>query len=370
MGAWPFGIIFVFAFAVLGSLLYGGWATFTGVLLVFGLVPVLDAAFGIRTENPEPEEESILQRRWLFDAWLWLWTAAQLGLIGYGLFEVTFGARTPVELVGMTISIGILTGGFGITIAHELIHRPNRRERALAEVLMLSVSYPHWLVEHVLGHHKHVATPNDPASARRGESLYAFLPRTLWGTLKSAWQLEGKRIKSLGIAPWSLANRRFRYSLIMAAIYAGLGLGLGAAAVLFFLAQGLIAAVLLEIINYVEHYGLARKETVPGKYERVRPAHSWNSPHRLTGYLLFNLPRHADHHYLAARPYPILRHMEDSPILPAGYATMVLLASVPPLWRRVMDPRVDAWNLNRGLAMDAAPADPASSSDRTAGITA
>ena len=340
----PFGLVFLIpATTVLGGLLGGVW-TFSTPIFVFLLAPVVDAVISVNTVNPDSDE---IRHRWLFDGWLMLWVPAQLGLIAYGLVVVSGGTRTPFEQVGLTLAIGLCSGGIGITIAHELMHRKERWARGLAEVLMTSATYTHFCVEHVLGHHRHVATPLDPASSRRGESLYAFLPRTLWGSLASAWRLEGERVAKLGIPTWSLANRRVRYPLVLAVVYLAIAAGFGLVGVAFFLAQSLIAAVLLEIINYIEHYGLARREIAPGRYERVRPAHSWNSPHRFTAWLLFNLPRHADHHYLASRPYPLLRHFDDSPQLPTGYAGMILVALVPPIWRRVMDPRVDAWNAGR-----------------------
>ncbi|MCB9646564.1 MAG: alkane 1-monooxygenase [Deltaproteobacteria bacterium] len=336
-----FGLVFIIpAVAALGLAL-GGLLPLLTAALVFVLVPVADALAPPALGNPEGDA---VPARWAFDAWLVLWVPAQLGLIGYGLVLTAGGARTPAELLAAALAVGLATGGGGITIAHELMHRRAAWARALAEVLMTSVTYPHFQVEHVLGHHRNVATPRDPASSRRGEGLYAFLPRTLVGGLVSAWRLEARRCRNLGLRRWSLADRRLRYALGLAATYAAVGALFGPAGVAFFAAQSVVAVLLLETINYVEHYGLARREVSPGRFERVRPAHSWNSPHRVSGLLLFNLPRHADHHYLASRPYPILRHMADSPQLPAGYAGMVLLALAPPLWRRVMDPRVDAWN--------------------------
>lgn len=345
--ALPFGLVFLLPASVaLGAALGGAWTFFTAAF-VFVLTPLVDAVLPTRTENVPDERAG---PAWAYDAWLVLWVPSQLALIGYGLFEVTGGARTPLEQVGLTLGIGISTGGAGITIAHELMHRKEAWARALAEALMSSVTYAHFCVEHVLGHHKNVATPEDPASSRKGESVYAFLPRTLLGGLVSAWRLETKRCRSLGITPGSLRDRRMRYAVVQIAIYAGVFAAFGPKGALFFAAQSLVAVLLLEVINYVEHYGLARKKTASGRYERVKPTHSWNSPHRLTAYYLFNLPRHADHHYLASRPYRMLRHFEDSPQLPAGYAGMVVVALAPPLWRRLMDPRVDAYNAGRAPA--------------------
>lgn len=336
--ALPFAAVFLIpASVVLGAVLGGPWTFFTAGF-VFLCTPLVDALLPPRTENPGEDEGPA----WAYDLWLVLWVPAQLALIGYGLVEVAAGTRPTYELVGLTLAIGICTGGGGINIAHELMHRKAGWARALGEVLMTSVTYAHFCVEHVLGHHKNVATPEDPATSRRGESVYAFLPRTLLGGLASAWRLESARVKKHDLR--GLADRRLRYALTQALMYVAAYVAFGLVGVAFLAGQSLVAVLLLEVINYVEHYGLLRGKTAAGRYERVLPTHSWNSPHRLSGYYLFNLPRHADHHYLASRPYRLLRHYEDSPQLPAGYATMVLVALVPPLWRRVMDPRVEAYN--------------------------
>ena len=242
----------------------------------------------------------------------------------------------------LALSTGLMTG-IGINVAHELMHRRGRPERAGAEILMVMTTYTHFCVEHVLGHHKHVSTPVDPASSRLGESIYVYLPRTLLGGLRSAWRLEGQRVRRVGIPSWSLRNRRLRYALTLLAVYVFIGATVGAVGVVFMALQSAVAMLLLETINFIEHYGLARREIRPGVYERTMPAHSWNASERMTNWFLFHLQRHADHHHLASRPFFALRHIDDSPQMPTGYAGMILLALVPPLWRRVMDPRVLAW---------------------------
>ena len=207
---------------------------------------------------------------------------------------------------------------------------------------MTSVTYPHFCVEHVEGHHRNVGTPADPATARLGESVYRFVPRSVLGGLASAWRIERRRAARLGLRRWSWRDRRVRMGLLTAALYAAVALAFGWAGVLFFAAQSAVAVGQLEVINYLEHYGLSRREVGPGRYERVGAEHSWESAHRLTAWYLFNLPRHADHHARASRPYWNLDHSEASPQLPWGYSTVFLMALVPPLWRRVMDPRVPA----------------------------
>jgi alkane 1-monooxygenase len=344
MAAIPFYIAYLIPLsAALALTLRGPWVWST-VILVFGITPVLDAVLGLNRSNPRSEGDGPPPARDpVFDLALWLWLPVQIALVIGGCLVVATADLARWELAGLVLSVGISSGAGAINVAHELMHRRGAAERAMSEMLMTSAVYPHFCIEHVRGHHKHVATPQDPASARAGESVYGFLLRTLGGSLASAWRIEGQRVARKGRGLLGLGDRRIRYPLLVVAVTACLGFGFGFAAAVFFVAQGVVAFVLLEIINYVEHYGLERRLLDSGRYERVTPQHSWNAAHRLTNWYLFNLQRHADHHDVASRPYWLLRHIPDSPQLPAGYASMALLALVPPLWRRVMDLKVEAW---------------------------
>ncbi|MCR9165432.1 MAG: alkane 1-monooxygenase [Nannocystaceae bacterium] len=336
----PYWIVYVVpAVAVLG-LWHGGVGTLAALVFVFGVIPVLERVMGMRTDNDGTGGPT---RSIAHDMPLYVWVPTQLGVQLYGLWLITSGHLAGWESVVGTVSIGVMAAAGGINIAHELMHRKDPKERALAEVLMGSVTYSHFCVEHVYGHHRHVATRLDPASSRYGESVYAFLPRTILGGVFSAWGIEQLRARKQGIPLSSLRHRMTRYGLTQVLVYATLAITLGPIAVAYWAGQSFVAIAMLEVINYVEHYGLSRCEISPGRYERVQPHHSWNASHRLTNWLLFNLQRHSDHHYLASRPYHMLRHYDDVPQLPAGYATMILTALVPPLWRRVMHPRVNAW---------------------------
>jgi alkane 1-monooxygenase len=341
-----FIVIVIPLWTVAGARLGGAW-TFAPVIVAFIITPLLDAAMGVDERNPDEDEERARDRNPLFDGILLAWVPIQLGVIAWGLHQILAVDHSWLERVGITMSVGVTCGSGGINIAHELIHRKSRLHRACGEILMASVTYTHFCVEHILGHHKHVATPDDPASARYGESLYAFLPRVIVGSLTSAWQLERARCARKQIPPWSLRDRRTRYIVTQLVIYAGVMAIGGLPALAFFAGQSIVAFGQLEVINYMEHYGLLRRKLESGRYERVTPAHSWNSAHRITGWYLFNLPRHADHHHVASRPYWKLRHVADSPQMPSGYAAMFVCAFLPPLWRRIMDPRVDAWNGGR-----------------------
>ena len=286
-------------------------------------------------------------RAW-FDAILYAWVPIQLALIVWGAAAVGAAFRPgaladPVALAGLVVSVGILSGGIGITVAHELGHRRGRINRSLACLLLGSVSYAHFHIEHNQGHHAHVATPLDPATARRGESFYHFLPRTLRDSFAGAWRTERARLAARGRGTASPRNRMLWFVAAPIVFATALRLAFGVAAALFFAAQSVVAFTLLELVNYLEHYELERRRGADGRYGRVGPEHSWNSSQRLTNWSLFNLQRHSHHHAQVTRRYQELEHVPGAPQLPTGYAAMILLALVPPLWHRVMDPRLAAW---------------------------
>ncbi len=331
--ALPFALVCLPAATLLVGMALGGYATTLTPLVVFVL--------GRDTTTFTAGDP------W-FDRLLRLWVPAHVGLLGVVLHHVTSRDLAWYELAGILGSTALVTGGGGITIAHELMHRKAPLDRALAEGLMLLASYPHFCIEHVLGHHRNVATPDDPATSRLGESLYAYLPRTLWGGLRSAVHLEAERTRKRGIPWYDPRHRLTRYAVELLALHAVVLLAFGPAGAAFFLAQGVLAALLLETINYVEHYGLTR-ERAGDRWETVQPRHSWNANHRVSNWWLFNLQRHADHHAHASRPYWQLRALDDGPQLPASYPAMILLALVPPLWFAVMDPRAQLGSRN-GMA--------------------
>jgi alkane 1-monooxygenase len=334
----PFTMIWIAVLTLLIGVWVGGIAMFLTPVVIFVGIPLADAVVGMDTEDtlvdggPGPAA---------FDGLLHAWVISQTLAFGAVLWVVSSGGLTPLEWVGLTLSTALVSVGGGINVAHELMHRTDKLHRAEAEWLMTLACYTHFCVEHVLGHHRRVATAEDPASSRRGESLYAFLPRTVVGGLVSAWHIETERTARRGIGPWSLRNRRFRYALDLGVLSTVIAVAFGPVALVFFWVQGVLAFSLLEVINYVEHYGLARKQLATGRYERVRPQHSWNANHLVSNGWLFNLQRHADHHANASRPYYKLRAIEDGPQLPFSYPMAILVALVPPLWMRIMDPLLD-----------------------------
>ena len=262
----------------------------------------------------------------------------QIALLAVGTAIAASGAHGGFAVVALGVGIGGVTGAQGITFAHELGHSKSRLDRALAWVLMASVLYAHFMVEHYRGHHRRVGTDADPASARRGESLWRFLPRTLAGSLVSAWRLEAVHRQALGRG-W-VRSPLLWATLAQAAGLVALAWALGPLALLFWLVQAAYAVFLLETINYIEHYGL-RRRIVGGRPEPFGVAHAWNADHRVTNQFIANLQRHGDHHLHAWKPYESLRPV-PGPRLPTGYAGCLFLASVPPLWFRAVHPRLAA----------------------------
>ncbi len=339
--ALPFCLAYTYPFLVLltGQ---GGWAMLAIPLFTFSFVPILDIVSGIDPFNPSAENEQKLRDDLCFRFITWFWVPVELSLIAYGMWWILQPGRTVLEIVGMTIAVGITNGVIGITFAHELMHKSNPFEQFLAEILMTAVSYPHFCVEHILGHHKKVGTLADPATARFGENFYSFYWRVLSTSIWSVWNIETKRLAKLDLP--ASENRVFRYALTLFIIYVALYYGFGWLAMGFFALQGLVAFSSLEITNYIEHYGLVRKEIAPGIYERTLPKHSWNSGHRVSNWFLINLARHSDHHFIASKRYQILTNFEETaPQLPFGYGTMLLIALIPPLWFGMMNPRVEEW---------------------------
>jgi alkane 1-monooxygenase len=239
------------------------------------------------------------------------------------------------------LSVALSNGGIGITIAHELVHRSNKSEQWLGRILLLSVLYMHFAIEHVRGHHATVATEEDPASARKGQSFYAFLFPSIVGQYLSAWHLEAERLKKLKKSVFSLSNEMIQFTICELLMILLMYLWFGATVAGIFVIVSFLSFSLLEAVNYLEHYGLERHKKDNGRYEKVTHHHSWNSDHILSRMFLFELTRHSDHHAVASRKYQILRTFDDSPQLPTGYPGMILLALFPPIWFHVMDPLVE-----------------------------
>lgn len=329
--------------AAIALLLKGPWAWATP-FVSFVLLPLIELWAPQSTENVPPEEEEARSRRRFFDVLLYLNLPILFGLtIGY-LWVVQHEMLSTSELAGLTFGAGIIVGAIGINVAHELGHRVRPYEQTMAKWMLMTALYQHFFIEHNRGHHKYVATERDPATARRNEWLFAFWLRSIVGSWRSAWHLETERLRRVGLPIWSRHNEMLRFIGWQAAWLVAVTLLIGTKALWGAIAIALIGVLLLETINYIEHYGLRRRILPNGRPEPVSPAHSWNSNHEIGRIFLYELTRHSDHHYKATRKYQILRHIDESPQLPFGYPTSILLALIPPLWFRLMNPRLPDTN--------------------------
>ncbi|GAA1407615.1 alkane 1-monooxygenase [Catellatospora coxensis] len=315
---------------------WGWWLT---PVVVFGLIPVVDLLVGDDRVNPPEEAAAALQRSRYYRVLTYLYLPLQYAALAACCAVWARGGLSPFAAAGLVLSVGIVNG-IAINTAHELGHKRERLERWLSKIALAPTGYGHFYVEHNRGHHVRVATPEDPASARLGESFWAFLPRTVLGSLRSAWRLESARFRLRGRTPWTWRNDVLNAWVMTVALCAALAAWFGPVVLPLLAAQAVVGFALLEVVNYLEHYGLARPRNATGRYDKVDPRHSWNSDRIVTNVFLFQLQRHSDHHANPLRRYQVLRSFDSSPQLPAGYATMIVAALLPPLWRRVMDRRV------------------------------
>jgi alkane 1-monooxygenase len=316
-----------------GFLLHGAAA-----FLTLAATPValcgLDAAFGAGTQVAGRPEAAAYRLP------PWLYIAAQLAVTAWAALVVAAPGASGLEALGLTLSVGVTAGVFGILAAHEMVHSRSALERAWGLTMLAGVGYMHFRIAHIHGHHRRAATPQDPATARRGESAYGFLARTVAGQAREAWAFEADRLRRRGRGVFGPGNRMLQYLAVEVAVTA-VAASLGGRALAFFVGQAVLAIVLLELFNYIAHYGLMRRHAWGGRLERLGPQHSWNAMRRMNNAALFNMGRHSDHHRHPARPYQSLDADPGAPELPVGYAGAILLALVPPLWRKVMDPRVE-----------------------------
>ncbi|QIG46201.1 alkane 1-monooxygenase [Nocardioides anomalus] len=327
---------------------FGGWF-WIGPVVILVIVPAIDLVAGLDRSNPPDDVIEALEQdryyRWITYAFLpiqYVGFVSAMYLIARGDPLGVGGDLAVWEKVGLAISIGSI-GGIGINTAHELGHKKESHERWLSKVALAQSFYGHFYIEHNRGHHVRVATPEDPASSRVGESFYRFWPRTVLGSLRSAWRLEKRRYARKKQHPFRLGNDVLNAWLMSAVLWGALIAWLGVGIAPYLLVQAVVGFSLLEVVNYMEHYGMLRQKVGVGerqRYERVDPTHSWNSNNIATNVLLYHLQRHSDHHANPTRRYQTLRDYEESPVLPTGYAGMIVLAAVPPVWRRVMDRRV------------------------------
>ena len=324
----------------------GGWTVLLLPLFGWGLFSVLDALTGLNLTNLDPDTnpDDLVWYQIITLVWFPIQFILLMGMIWYVPQAAHLGVA---EKIGLFVGMGVISGTVGINYSHELMHQKNRLERWLGDLLLASVLYGHFRSEHLRVHHLYVGTSRDPVSARYNEGFWRFFPRVLRQCLLSSWKAEAALLARKARPVWHRTNPFWRYGTLQAGmLLLAFWLG-GFEGLALFVLQAFVAIQQLEMVNYIEHYGLTRRHLGEGRYEHVLPRHSWNAAHKASNWLLINLQRHSDHHYKPDRRFPLLQTHDagDAPQLPYGYPLMTMAAMVPPLWRRVMNRRVRAWRL-------------------------
>ena len=339
---WTLGLIVpLLPFGAANWVRDSGWDGFwfAGPVFILVVIPLVDWIFGTDRSNPPDWAVDQLAEDRFYRWCTFLFLPIQYAGLVFACWVVSTKGLSLVDQLGYALTVGTVAG-VAINTAHELGHKSVKTERRLAKLALAQSGYGHFYVEHNRGHHNRVATPEDPASSRLGETFWEFLPRTVVGSARSAWELESRRLRAQGKKVWSTDNDVLTAWSMTVVLFAGLTAVFGWKVFPFLVVQAVFGFSLLEVVNYLEHYGLLRQKDAQGRYERCRPEHSWNSNHVASNVVLYQLERHSDHHAHPTRRYQALRHFDDSPQLPSGYGLMLGLAYLPPVWRRVMDHRV------------------------------
>jgi alkane 1-monooxygenase len=326
-------------FCVIG-LTNGGWWLYLTPLMIFGLVPLLELWMPSLQSNLDDEERESKLANKFFDVLLWFNVPIVFGVVLFGFSQYVSAGFELYEVIGSIISLAIVCGSLGINVAHELGHRQQSWERFLGKGLLLPSLYMHFYIEHNYGHHLHAATPEDPASARYNEGFYSFWGRSVSQQYLNAWSIQKRLNKQAGRSWIALKSDMFWYTVLQVAYLITIGLVFSWSTAGIALAVAVVSFSLLELVNYLEHYGLRRAKKKSGRYELVREVHSWNSNHALGRILLYELTRHSDHHYRASKKYQVLDYHKTSPQLPYGYPTMMVIALIPPLWFSLVNKHV------------------------------
>ena len=327
---------------LLAILSFGGHGLLTWSPLIFAwiIIPIAELFIRPDIKNLSTAEEELARDDRLYDFLLYLIVPLQFVALYYFLTQISQPSINWWESAGKIGSMGLLCGTFGINAGHELGHRINRTEQILAKALLMTSLYMHFFIEHNKGHHKNVATAKDPSSARFNEPVYSFYFRTIVFSYFSAWHIANSEMKKKKLSVLHSGNEMIQAHLTQIAFVLLIFIIFGWLVTVYFFIAAAIGITLLETVNYIEHYGLRRKQISGGKYERALPVHSWNSNHILGRMMLFELSRHSDHHYLASRKYQVLQHHNDAPQLPTGYPGSMILALIPPLWFYIMNKRI------------------------------
>ncbi|MCW3075246.1 MAG: fatty acid desaturase [Flaviaesturariibacter sp.] len=341
---------FLIYVGALQAFLSNGWVVFIPLVYAWVIIPLLELFIPANNKNLNEAEEELAKQNRVYDLLLYAIVPLQFLALGAFLYSVSFVTQSTADIIGKTAVMGLLCGTFGINVGHELGHRVNRFEQFLAKALLLSSLYMHFFIEHNKGHHKRVATPEDPSSARYGEPVYFFWVRSIGLSYVSAWQIANNDAVKRGFQKLSFRNEMLRFHIVQGLLLALIYFVCGSTGLLLFILAAVQGILLLETVNYIEHYGLQRQARQNGSYERTQALHSWNSNHIIGRVMLFELSRHSDHHYLASRKYQVLRHHESAPQLPTGYPGMMLLSLLPPLWFWVMNKRVGLFSKDQSYA--------------------
>jgi len=325
--------------AICGLFLQGYWVWLTPIF-AFVCIPVLELIFPIDESNLSKKEADSRLKQHIFDWLLYLNLPIVYGILTYSLFIVSTHSLETFEFVGLIFSVGIVLGVNGINVGHELGHRQQTNERFLGKALLLPSFYMHFYIEHNFGHHLHAATPEDPATARYNQSVYSFWFTSTIRQYFGAWRIQKKLLKNNAKPFFSTQNDMLWYTVFQIGYLLLVYFVFNLDGLLFALSAGIVGFILLETVNYIEHYGLLRLKTKSGRYERVKEIHSWNSNHIIGRIVLYELTRHSDHHYKSSKKYQVLDCHEESPQMPFGYPTSMVLAILPPLWFKIMNKRV------------------------------
>ena len=317
-----------------------GYFVFLTPIYAFVLIPLMELVFPIDTNNVSKQESETKLKNKLFDWLLYLNLPVIYSLVIYVLIQISTAPLETYEFTGLVFSLGIVLGVNGINVAHELGHRQTTKERFIGKVLLLPALYMHFYIEHNFGHHLHAATKEDPATARYNQSLYSFWITSVFRQYFSAWRIQLNLLKRRGLPFLGFKNDMLWFIVFQTSYLLSVFLLFGTMGFVFVLLAGIVGFLLLESVNYIEHYGLLRLRTESGRYERVKEVHSWNSNHVIGRIVLYELTRHSDHHYKSSKKYQVLDCHEESPQMPYGYPTSVVLALIPPLWFKIMNKRV------------------------------
>jgi alkane 1-monooxygenase len=318
-----------------------GLSSFFPVLIFFVLVPLLELFLKPDRSNFDQETAEVEKNSPIYDWILYLAVPVQIGMLLYFFRIISNTPIDSIEFYGRIFAMGMMCGVMGINIGHELGHRSDRSNQFLGELLLLSSLNTHFLPYHNEGHHREVATPEDAATAKRGQWLFHFWISSHFGSYFKAWEIEASRMKKRNRSIFSLHNRMVIYSIANVLLLGSIYYFLGTKVLIAFVLAAVIGILLLETVNYIEHYALLRKVNENGRYERVKHMHSWNSDHQIGRLMLFNLSRHSDHHYKASKKYQVLESLDSSPQMPTGYPGMMVLALFPPIWFKLMNRNLD-----------------------------